>query len=82
MTSTSSHAIRADSLHSLVQKIEKLEEEKSSIAEMIKEVYLEAKAQGFEPKILKQVVRLRKKDPSELSEEDALLELYRGALNI
>jgi uncharacterized protein (UPF0335 family) len=67
-------------LKSLVQRIERLEEEKKALAGDIKEVYAEAKSQGFDTKILRKVIALRKRDTAERAEEDALIELYLGAL--
>lgn len=69
-------------LESLVQRIEKLEEEKAAIAEDIKSVYAESKADGFDPKIIKQIVAMRKKDASKLAEEKALLATYMDALGM
>lgn len=69
-------------LQSLVERIEKLEEEKSALAADIKDVYAEAKATGFDPKIIKQVVALRKKDASKVAEEKALLAVYMDALGM
>lgn len=67
-------------LKSLVQRIERLEEEKKALAGDIKEVYAEAKSQGFDTKILRKVIALRKRDTAERAEEDALIDLYLGAL--
>jgi len=67
-------------LKSLVQRIERLEEEKKALAGDIKEVYAEAKSQGFDTKVLRKVIALRKRDSTERQEEDALIELYLGAL--
>ncbi|MDP4823878.1 MAG: DUF2312 domain-containing protein [Aestuariivirgaceae bacterium] len=67
-------------LKSLVERIERLEEEKKAIAGDIKEVYAEAKGHGFDTKILRKVVSLRKKDANERQEEEAILELYLAAL--
>jgi uncharacterized protein (UPF0335 family) len=69
-------------LKAIVERIEKLEEEKSAIAEDIKEVFAEAKGAGFDPKILKQVLALRKKDASKRAEEQALLSVYMDALGM
>lgn len=69
-------------LLSLVERIEKLEDEAKSVAEDIKSVYDEAKSQGYDPKYIKQCIKLRAKDPDELAEEDELLKLYREALSI
>lgn len=69
-----------DQLKSLVERIERLEEQKTSIAGDIREVYAEAKGQGFDTKILRHVVKLRKLDSSQREEMDALLDLYFSAL--
>ena len=69
-------------LRSLVERIERLEEEKKTIAGDIKEVYAEAKANGFDTKIVRKVVSLRKKDASEREEEQAILDLYLSALGM
>ena len=67
-------------LRSFIERIERLEEEKKAIAADIKEVYAEAKGEGYETKILRQVVRLRKMDRADRQEQEALLELYLSAL--
>jgi uncharacterized protein (UPF0335 family) len=69
-------------LRSLVERIERLEEEKKGIADDIRDVFAEAKAQGFDTKIMRQVIRLRKKDSAERQEEEALLDLYMHALGM
>ena len=69
-------------LKSLVERIERLEEEKSTISTDIKTVYSEAKSHGFDTKILKTVIKLRKKDKSELEEEESMLSLYMTALGM
>lgn len=71
-----------DQLKSLVERVERLEEEKTALAGDIREVYAEAKGQGFDTKIMRQVVRLRKRDSSERDEQDALLDLYMSALGM
>ena len=73
-------AVAAERLRSFVNRIEKLEEERAAMAADIREVYAEAKANGFEPKIMRQVVRLRKMDRGERQEQEALLTLYLEAL--
>jgi uncharacterized protein (UPF0335 family) len=65
-----------------VERIERLEEEKAAIANDIKEVYAEAKGNGFDTKTLRQVVRLRKQDKAERQEQEAVLELYMHALGM
>jgi uncharacterized protein (UPF0335 family) len=67
-------------LKSIIERIERLEQEKSEIAEQIKEVFAEAKGNGFDVKILRKVVRLRKQDRAKRQEEDAILDLYLSAL--
>jgi uncharacterized protein (UPF0335 family) len=69
-------------LKSIVERIERLEEEKKAIAGDIKEVYAEAKGNGFDIKILRKVISLRKKDANEREEEEAMLDLYLSALNM
>ncbi|MBI1366020.1 MAG: DUF2312 domain-containing protein [Alphaproteobacteria bacterium] len=72
--------VAADRLRSFIERVERLEEEKAAIAGDIKEVYAEAKGEGYETKILRQVVRLRKMDRADRQEQEALLELYLSAL--
>ena len=72
----------AEQLTQFIERIERLEEEKRALMADIKDVYAEAKATGFEPKIMRQVVRLRSMDRDLLSEQDALLDTYRDALGL
>lgn len=72
----------AEQLRSFVERIERLEEEKANLQNDIKEVYAEAKSNGFDVKILRKVIALRKKDRHEVAEEDELLALYRAAIGI
>lgn len=65
-----------------VERIENLENDAKQVAEDIKEVYAQAKNQGYDPKYIKQCIKLRAKDPDQLEEEDELLAMYRKALNI
>lgn len=76
------YAIARDQLKSIVERIERLEEEKAGIAEDIREVYGEAKANGFDVKVLRQVVRMRKQDLTERQEQDAVRDLYLHALGM
>ena len=69
-------------LNSFIERIERLEEEKKSLAEDLKEVYAEAKAQGYDVKTMRQIVRLRKMDESDRAEAEALLETYKNALGM
>lgn len=71
-----------DRLRLLIERIERLEEEKKGIADDIGDVYMEAKAVGYDPKIMRQIVRLRKMKPDDRSEQDMLLETYKNALGM
>jgi len=79
-TSTRTVGTTADRLRSFIQRVERLEEDKKGIADDIKEVYGEAKGEGFDVKVLRKVIALRKKDPEEVAEEEELLELYMSAI--
>lgn len=70
----------ADRLKSIVERIEKLEEERKALQEDIKDIYTEAKSAGFDPKVLRMVIASRKKDQAEWEEQQALLETYMKAL--
>ena len=72
----------AEQLHQFIERIERLEEEKRALMADIKDVYAEAKATGFEPKIMRQIVRLRGMDRELLNEQDELLTTYRTALGL
>jgi len=67
-------------LKTIIERIERLEEDKAAVAGDIKEVFLEAKGEGFDVKILRKVVRLRKQDKAKRQEEEALLDLYLAAI--
>ena len=75
-------SVARDQLRTIVERIERLEEEKKAIADDIKDVYAEAKANGFDAKTLRKIVSLRKKDVEERQEEEALLDLYMSALGM
>lgn len=74
--------VARDQLKSIVERIERLEEEKKAIADDIRDVYAEAKANGFDTKVLRQVIAKRKKDLTELQEEEAIGDLYFVALGM
>ena len=74
--SSATTSIAKDQLRSIIERIERLEEEKKTITDDIKEVYGEAKGNGFDVKTLRQVVRLRKQDREERAEQEAMLDLY------
>lgn len=75
-------SVAADQLKSIIERVERLEEEKAALADDIKDVYGEAKANGFDTKMLRKVVALRKRDRDELAEENAILDLYLSALGM
>ncbi|AJY44690.1 DUF2312 domain-containing protein [Martelella endophytica] len=76
------HSIARDQLKSFVERIERLEEEKKTIADDISDVYAEAKGTGFDTKALKRIIALRKKDEQERMEEEAVLDTYMIALGM
>ena len=78
----SSQTVAAGQLRALIERIERLEEEKKTIADDIKEVYAEAKGNGFDTKALRTIIRLRKQDANERAEAEAVLELYMAALGM
>lgn len=71
-----------DQLRAFIERIERMEEEKAAIGEDIKEIYAEAKGNGFDTKILRKIVAIRKLDPNERMEQEATLELYMSALGM
>ncbi|WP_320141482.1 DUF2312 domain-containing protein [uncultured Cohaesibacter sp.] len=74
--------VAADQLRAFVERIERLEEEKKAISDDIKDVYAEAKGNGYDVKVMRQVVRMRKQDSNERQEMEALLDLYLHALGM
>lgn len=74
--------VAADQLRLLLERIERLEEEKKGISDDVRDVYAEAKAQGYDTKTLRQIVKLRRMEKHHRDEADALLETYRSALGI
>ena len=75
-------SVAADQLKSFIERIERLEEEKAGIAGDIREIFAEAKGNGFDTKAMRKILALRKKDFSERQEEEAILELYMQALGM
>lgn len=75
-------SVAADQLKSIVERIERLEEEKAALSGDIKDVYAEAKANGFDIKVLRTIISLRKKDRDERMEQEAILDLYKQALGM
>lgn len=74
--------IAADRLRSLVERVERLEEEKQALAGDIREVFAEAKGSGFDTKIMRQVIKLRKMEQDDRQEQEHLLDLYKRALGL
>lgn len=72
--------VAGDRLRTFIERVERLEEDKAAISEDIKEVYGEAKGEGYDTKILRQVIRLRKMDRAERQEAEAILQIYLDAL--
>jgi uncharacterized protein (UPF0335 family) len=77
-----SEVIEAEKLKQIIHKIENIEQEKIEASDLLKDVFNEAKSMGFDVKIIKHVIKLRKKDKDALAEEDSLIDLYRGALGV
>jgi uncharacterized protein (UPF0335 family) len=74
--------VAADQLRLFIERVERLEEEKKGIADDVKDVYAEAKANGYDVKTMREMVKLRKLDTNVRQERDALLETYRNALGL
>ena len=79
---TETGGIAAERLRSIVERIERLEEERKALANDIKDIYAEAKSAGFDVKVLRQLIRIRKQETAEVEEQETLLDLYRRALGM
>lgn len=77
-----SHRFAKDQLKAIIERIERLEEEKKATSDDIRDVYAEAKGNGFDTKAIRAIVRLRKKDQAEREEEESILDLYKAALGM
>ena len=82
ITAESAQTVAAGQLRAFIERIERLEEEKKTISDDIKEVFAEAKGTGFDVKAMRTIIRLRKKDQAEREEEEAMLDLYLAALGM
>lgn len=82
MTKIDVHGLSAEQLTSFIQRVERLEEERSDISENIKLVFQEAKATGFDIKALKEIIKLRKKSADEVEQEEFMLDLYKRAIGM
>ncbi|RWX70465.1 DUF2312 domain-containing protein [Mesorhizobium sp. M4B.F.Ca.ET.089.01.1.1] len=74
--------VAAGQLRAFIERIERLEEEKKTISDDIKDVYSEAKGTGFDTKAMREIIRLRKKDQAERQEAESILDLYKAALGM
>jgi uncharacterized protein (UPF0335 family) len=74
--------IAVDRLRSIIERIERLEEERKALANDIKDIFAEAKSAGFDVPTVKRLITIRKKEPAEVEEQETLLELYRRALGM
>lgn len=74
--------ISAERLRSIVERIERIEEERKALADDVKDIFTEAKSAGFDPKVIRQVLAIRKKEPAEVEEQRTLLDLYCSALGM
>ena len=76
------YRVTREEIRSFVERIENLNIKKNEISEQQKDVFAEAKSRGYDTRILRKVVSMRKRDPQDLSEEEAILEIYREALDL
>lgn len=76
------HNIANERLRSLVERIERLEEERKAIGSDIKDIYTEATSAGFDAKVMRQLIRIRKQDAAEVEEQETLLDVYKKALGM
>lgn len=75
-------AIGVDRLRSIVERIERLEEERKALGSDIRDIFAEAKSAGFDPAVLRDLLKIRKKEPAEVEEHESLLDVYRRALGM
>ncbi|MCX5614421.1 DUF2312 domain-containing protein [Bombella saccharophila] len=74
--------IAADRLRSIIERVERLEDERKALGSDIRDVFTEAKSAGFDVKVIKQLLKLRKQEPAEVEEQETILDAYRRALGI
>lgn len=82
LTSDTSYGVTAEELRQFIERLERLEAEKQDIADQQKEVMAEAKARGYDTKVMRKIIALRKRDKDDIAEEEAVLELYKQALGM
>ncbi|MGR3484201.1 MAG: DUF2312 domain-containing protein [Paracoccaceae bacterium] len=76
------YGVAADELRAFVERFERLEAEKQDVAEQQKEVMAEAKGRGYDTKVLRKIIALRKREPDDIAEEEAMLDMYKSALGM
>lgn len=74
--------VAGERLRSIIERIERLEEERKALANDIKDIYSEAKSAGFDVKVIRQLIRIRKQEPSEVEDQETLLDIYRRAIGM
>ncbi len=74
--------VAADRLRSIIERVERLEEERKALGSDIRDIFTEAKSAGFDVKVVKQLIKLRKQEPAEVEEQETLLDIYRRALGM
>jgi len=82
VSSDTSYRVTADELRQFVERLERLDQEKKDLAEQSKEVMAEAKGRGYDTKVIRKVIALRKREPDDIAEEEAVLEMYKEALGM
>ena len=79
---TDTYSVTADELRQFIERFEQLEAEKSDVAEQQKELMAEAKGRGYDTRVMRKVIALRKRKPDEIAEEEAIMEMYKAALGM
>ena len=79
---TDTYSVTADELRQFIERFEQLESEKADVAEQQKELMAEAKGRGYDTKVMRKVIALRKRKPDEIAEEEAIMEMYKAALGM
>jgi uncharacterized protein (UPF0335 family) len=80
--SDATYRVTADELQQFIERVERLQAEQKEIGEQVKEVFAESKSRGYDVKVLRKIIAMRKRDPQDLSEEEAILQLYLEALGM
>lgn len=82
MSDSVTESVASQELRQFIERVERLEAEKKDIAEAIKEVMAEAKGRGYDTKVMRKVISLRKRDANDIAEEEAILDMYKSALGM